>query len=171
MEGAAREIHFGHLDVGPTDSLPPDELLAVQSTFFGPLLSSDPSKSGPSCPTTPSLRELSPPPPSAAEPTSSHPIRHPAGNSATRKRKLQSRSRRENERREENAKKPRYGENGSVMLKHVASASSTPTLYDVSQAPVASTGFIALPDSRGSVHTLDHLIGKLGFRYIEATEG
>lgn len=165
MEGAAREIQFGYLDVGPTDSLPPDELVAAQETFFGNVVSSNAAEPTPTSQGSVPLETLTP------TPTPPNPVRHPAGNSATRKRKLQSRARREERRREDNAKRPRYGEDVNVQWDHIAGASSTTTPYDVSKGPVASTAFVALPDSRGSVHTLEHLVGKLGFCYVEATEG
>lgn len=167
MEGASEEIRLGPRDLGPTDSLPPEELLAAQVAFFG---------------LGPSVNEDKPSPPpllsanthsstSPAEKMSSRSDYHPAGNSATRKRKRQSRLRREEARREENAKKPRYGEGEGVQAQLIADASTTAAPYNMADALVASTGFVAQPDGRGSVHTLNHLIGKLGFRYVEATEG
>lgn len=181
MDGAAQEPQFGYADIGPTDSLLLEDHLAASETFFGSLLFSDTPTSTPpstrsSLPSPPAVHV--PPPNRGSQPSasmtlqpssgSSHPL---AGNSATRKRKKQSKARKRDRRREENAKKPRYRQSEDVKLKCVTSASSIATPYNASKAPITSTGFIALPDKGRAVHSLDYLVGKLGFHYVEATEG
>ncbi|KJA13850.1 hypothetical protein HYPSUDRAFT_120380, partial [Hypholoma sublateritium FD-334 SS-4] len=53
-------------------------------------------------------------------------------------------------------------------LKHVMAADRTPTAYDTSNIPSASTGFIALPDTQsGESSTLRHLLCRRRFKLIK----
>lgn len=91
------------------------------------------------------------------------------GNSKDRRNKAKSDVRRTIERKKLRAADPNAGRapRKFVLAKHVVHAETTKTEFDAADIPSASTGFVALPDTRGAVHTLHELIEVRKFTLVK----
>lgn len=58
----------------------------------------------------------------------------------------------------------------SMIRKYAVTAAKIESDYGVNEFPVASTGFVALPDDRGQVVSLQDLIEKHGFTLVKNRE-
>lgn len=161
-------------DLGPTDALPEEYRILEYDAFYGPL-----SPDGTPSPSPSSSRSASPAP-RAGLASSSTPELAPRpqcppntairnGNSKTRRNKLKSRQNRKVERcsqREERRADP-YVVRTSTFLNHITPAVATRTQFDLETIPVASTGFVALPDiDGGDTCGADELVRTHGCTYI-----
>ena len=157
-------------DLGPTDALSEELRIIAYEAFYGPL-----SPNGTPSPSPSSSRSASPVPRASPATTTipnaqiTHEATMPSGNSKTRSNKLKSRKNRSTARqkqRDEQRTDP-YEVRATTFLNHVTSAVPTVTQFDLSTIPVASTGFIALPDvDGGDVCSADELVRKRGCTYI-----
>ena len=165
---------YAAVDLGPTDALSEERRIIEYEAFYGPLSpdgtpSPSPSSSRSASP-TPRTAPTSLPTPKLApneQATIDATIR--SGNSKTRRNKTKSsrnRTAARQKQREERRSDP-YEVRTGTFLNHIATAAPTTTDFDLKTIPVASTGFIALPDiDGGDICSADELVRNRGCRYI-----
>lgn len=160
------EQTYAAADLGPTDALPEEHRILEYVAFYGPL-----SPGGTPSP-SPSPSRSASPAPRAGSASSSTPKPAPAirsGNSKTRRNKQKSHQNRATERqnqRNERRADP-YEIRTSTFVNHVIPAVPTCTPFDLKTIPVASTGFVALPDADGGdTCSADELVRYGGCKYI-----
>lgn len=169
------EAAYGHIDLGPVDTLDPEALAEALDLFFGTSPMSTPPSSAPPSPAIGPFRPARQPPnlelgleydeshgislPSSPPPTNpSPPVPEPTLESnlpASERHDLNSNARRNrkkghsNRRRKRGEARSQQDKNTTVYsnaAKIIAGAAVTQTDYDTSNMPSASTGFIALSD-------------------------
>lgn len=160
-------------DLGPTDALSEECQILEYDLFYGPLLPDALPLPSPS-----SSRSASPAPQVAS---ASSQITKPAissrppeaatrsGNSKSRRNKEKSSQNRAATRRkqQEERRGDPYKIRTSSFLNHIVPAVPTHTQFDLNSIPVASTGFVALPDvDGGDTCAAEELVRRHGCRYI-----
>lgn len=91
------------------------------------------------------------------------------GSAKKKRNRRKGRALRTGKRKDNRAADPEAGQmpKEAIKAKHVAHAEAIKTEYDVGDIPCASTGFIALPDTSGRVHTLKELLEVRKFTLVK----